>query len=355
MTLTLSIKLLPDGEQDALLRDTTRKFIMLINDILDCAYAVDDMPALTSKTTREELPSTLRNECCRTARSIWQKFKRGTVKTLPVLKKPVAMWNNQNFKVSDKEISFPVWKDGRSCRISVPAVITPEQYDILCAMKLGSLRITQKSGKWIAQIAYDAPEKECNDTGVMGVDLGLKCPAVCACSNGKVAFFGNGRKNKAIRRRYASRRRKLQKAKKTRTVKKLNNKEQRVMKDIDHKVSRQIVNFAVENGVKTIKLETLSGIRKRIAAKAKGNSTPARKSRKNNYFKNTWSFYRLAHYIEYKAKLAGIDVKYVSPAYTSQTCPKCGKHNHADDRVYRCDCGYHGHRDLVGATNILAA
>ena len=348
MNLTLSIKLKPTAEQDVLLKRTAKEYIRLINDILDCAYAVDDMPALTSKTVHAALPSALRNECCRTARSIWRKFKRGKVDTLPVLKKPVATWNNQNYKATDRDITFPVFVDGHSKRIAVRACITLEQYDILCTLKLGSLRITQKSGKWIAQIAYDAPEKECNDTGVMGVDLGLKCPAVCACSNGKVAFFGNGRKNKAMRRRYASRRTKLQKKSKTRVVKRIEHKENRVMRDIDHKISRQIINYAVGNGVKTIKLEDLKDIRKRV-------TVPARKSRKNNYFKNTWSFYRLAHYIEYKARLVGIDVVYVDPAYTSQTCPKCGKLNHADDREYLCDCGYHGHRDLVGAINILAA
>ena len=355
MTLTLNIKLIPDEEQNALLRDTARKFITLINDILDCAYAVDDMPMLTSKTVHAALPSTLRGECCRTARSIWRKFKRGKVDTLPVLKKPAVKWNNQNYKVTDRDITFPVFVDGHSKRIAVRACITDKQYAVLSTAKLGSLRITQKSGKWIAQIAYETQETVSSGTGTMGVDLGIKCPAVCVCDNGKKRFFGNGRKNKAMRRRYASRRRKLQKQNKQRAVKRIGDKENRIMRDIDHKVSRQIVNFAVENGVKTIKLETLSGIRKRIAAKVKGNSGPARKSRKNNYFKNTWSFYRLAHYIEYKAKLVGIDVMYVSPAYTSQTCPKCGKHNHADDREYLCDCGYHSHRDLVGATNILAA
>ena len=87
------------------------------------------------------------------------------------------------------------------------------------------------------------------------------------------------------------------------------------MTDQDHKISRAIVNDAVVNGVKTIKLEELSGIRQ-----------SARTSRKNEKNLHTWSFYRLAHYIEYKAALAGIRVEYVNPAYTSQICPVCGKH-----------------------------
>ena len=75
-------------------------------------------------------------------------------------------------------------------------------------------------------------------------------------------------------------------------------------------------------------------------------------SRKNNHSLHTWSFYRLAQYIEYKAGLEGIKVEYVNPAYTSQTCPVCGHVHHANDRNYTCKCGFHIHRDLLGAMNI---
>lgn len=95
----------------------------------------------------------------------------------------------------------------------------------------------------------------------------------------------------------------------------------------------------------TIKLECLEGIR---------NTTKI--SRKNKKNLHTWSFYRVAQYIEYKAKLEGISVEYVDPKYTSQKCPNCGKHHKANGRNYQCkDCGFQLHRDLVGATNILTA
>jgi len=93
--------------------------------------------------------------------------------------------------------------------------------------------------------------------------------------------------------------------------------------------------------VSVIKLEQLSNIR-----------STTRTSRKNNHNLHTWSFYRLAQFIEYKAKLAGIVVEYVNPMYTSQRCPKCNGINHATDRHYACKCGYHAHRDIVGAINI---
>ena len=116
------------------------------------------------------------------------------------------------------------------------------------------------------------------------------------------------------------------------------------MKDIDHKLSREIVNPAKAHDVSVIKLERLQNIR-----------STTRTSRKNNHSLHTWSFYRLAQFIEYKARLAGIKVMYVDPAYTSQRCPKCGSIHHADDRDYVCKCGYHIHRDLLGAINICSS
>ncbi len=127
----------------------------------------------------------------------------------------------------------------------------------------------------------------------------------------------------------------------TLAVVKTNNKEQRIMKDTDHKLSREIVNTAKAHDVSVIKLERLQNIR-----------STTRTSRKNNHNLHTWSFYRLATFVEYKAKLAGIKVEYVDPVYTSQICPISGRIQHVKDRNYICRCGYQTHRDLLGAINI---
>src|SRR2546425_6426020 len=117
------------------------------------------------------------------------------------------------------------------------------------------------------------------------------------------------------------------------------------MKQINHQLSRQIVNDADAQGVCVIKLEALAGIRA-------GTTSTSRRAnaRKNNRMKNTWSFYQLSAFITYKAERLGITVEQVDPAYTSQECPACGKHNKAQDRTYHCSgCGWKGHRDAVGA------
>ena len=120
------------------------------------------------------------------------------------------------------------------------------------------------------------------------------------------------------------------------------------MKDCNHKISRDIVNHAIEHGVGTIKIEALSGIRHGTTRTSRGA-----KARKNNRMKNTWSFYQLTLFITYKAARAGIRVEKVDPAYTSKECPACTHRNTAQDRTYVCvECGWHGHRDAVGAINI---
>ena len=116
------------------------------------------------------------------------------------------------------------------------------------------------------------------------------------------------------------------------------------MKDQDHKVSRAIINFAKENNISVIRLEQLTNIRQ-----------TARTSRKNEKNLHSWSFYRLSQFIEYKANLEGIKVEFVDPGYTSQTCPICLKQNKAQDRIYKCKCGFEKHRDIVGAMNIRYA
>lgn len=355
MQITVQVKIQPTKEQNALLVEITKEYIKTVNRIVSDYVTAGANLKYTSKTIKSELPSALRDQTRLDAKSIFQKYtkasrakgrkepdKQQAVK-VPILKKPVAIWNNQNYKVKAASLSFPVWQHGKSCRIEVKAMLTSYQQSLL-ANKLGTLRITQKSGKYIAQIAVQAPEGKSVGKQTMGIDLGLKIPAVAVIEDGKTKFFGNGRQNKFIKRRHRAVRRKMGKLKKLDAIKKRHNKEQRWMKDQDHKVSRQIVNFAKQNHVSTIRLEQLSGIRQ-----------TARTSRKNEKNLHSWSFYRLAQYIEYKAKLAGITIEYVNPKYTSQTCPICGERNKAKDRSYQCGCGYHGHRDRVGALNIISA
>ena len=320
MTLTLKLKLRPTPEQKELIQRTMQEYIHLVNDVMDYALALGGMPELSSGSVRASLPSALKNQCLLDVKSAWNRYLQ--TKRFPVFQKPVAIWNNQNYVIKPNGISFPVW-DRKCTRIFVKAVIPAETFRCLKTHKLGTLRLTWKGEKLIAQIAYEQAESDSGDCNEeMGVDLGMLCPAVCQTSGGKVKFVGNGRRNKQVRRRYKTRRKKLGQKKKLNAIRRSRNKEQRWMRDQDHKISREIVNFAIQNNVKAIKLEKLTNIR-----------STTRTSRKNSKSLQTWSFYRLEKFIEYKAALAWILVEYVDSRYTSQSCPHCGKRNKARGRT----------------------
>lgn len=353
--ITTQVKLLPTSEQILLLNSTMQEYINTTNNVVNNYVVSDNAVKHTSKSVLANLPSALKNQAIQDAKSIFKKYtknmkanaKKETDKQkeikVPILKKPIAVWNNQNYAIKFSYITFPVWINGKSTRILVKAVITAHQANLI-TNKLGTLRITKKLGKYIAQIAVDIEPIESTGTVAMGIDLGLKIPAVAVTENGTTKFCGNGRQNKYYKRKHRANRKKLGKLKKQKAINKLNNKEQRWMQDTDHKVSRQLLNFAKDNNVSVIRLEQLSGIRQ-----------TARTSRKNEKNLHSWSFYRLAQFIEYKAILEGIKVEYVNPKYTSQTCPACGEKNKAKDRKYQCSCGFKGHRDCVGARNIIIA
>ena len=362
MQLSETVKVYPTEYQKNLITQTMTEYIDIVNRLVFDAVNGHSIEKTTTADVSANLPSALTNQCIRDAKSIVKKHykychkavlknrslvKRGsTIRTkapnLPILKKPCCYINNQNYRLKNNCIEFPVMINGRSKRISVFVKLTDRQKALFSNAKFGTMRIVTKNHTLVAQIVYNVAEPELKSDGnVMGVDLGIKCPAVSYCSDGSVKFYGNGRKNKYLRRHYAYLRNKLQKSKKMSAIERINNKEQRIMKDIDHKLSHDIVQTAVAHNVKLIKLEQLSNV-----------CSTTRKSRKNNHSLHTWSFYRLAQFIEYKAKLAGISVEYVNPAYTSQTCPICGSVHHANDRNYTCECGFHIHRDLLGAMNI---
>lgn len=341
------------------------EYISVANRLVALHLSGTSVERFTTKDVDSDLPSKVKNPCLRLVKSAIKKYEKELWKcnkrkekgyenvkepTVPVFKSPFFGVETLNYDVLDNHIKFPIRENGKVRRIPIKAVIDERAKKHFDGKKLGEMKFVYQGRKIVAQIPYEVAEVEMREDGnVMGVDLGLKCPAVAYISNGKVKFYGSGRQNKYIRRRFTEIRRALQKKKHLKVVKTIGDKEQRIMKDFDHQLSRKIVNDAIADNVFVIKLENLKSIHKRISDAKKRMRKYARK---HNRYLHSWTFYRLAQFIEYKAKRAGIKVVYVDPAYTSQTCPKCGRNNKADDRNYVCECGYHVHRDLLGAINI---
>jgi len=79
--------------------------------------------------------------------------------------------------------------------------------------------------------------------------------------------------------------------------------------------------------------------------------------KKDRYVSVSWAFFDLRKKLEYKALLCGDKVLAVPPAYTSQTCPKCGHTEKANrdkrNHIFICQtCGYTSNDDRIGAMNL---
>lgn len=175
----------------------------------------------------------------------------------------------------------------------------------------------------------------------VGVDLGITHPAVTS----KNKFLGK-RSWKNVERRNFKLRRSLQ-AKGTKSAKrhlqKLSGRQKRFRRDCDRVLSKQLVQSCKKGS--TLVFENLKEIRS-------GNSKGKRFNRKLH----GWSFDQLQAFVEYKAKMRGIQVVYVDPRYTSQKCSKCkfrSKKNRISQSSFQCrSCGFRIHADLNAARNI---
>jgi putative transposase len=349
LTTTVPVRLYPTSDQGALLHAHCQEYIRTVN-VLVHPLDSDVLPQdASTKDFTAVLPSAVKNQVLRDARSVWKRsFELGVI---PVLRKPICQWNNQNWRIEGDTLFIPVCQDGQVGQIAVRCSGTEP------LGKPGILRIKRNRDKWVADVAYTLPESEPTpDTGIMGVDLGVKVPAVVHVIHQGTRFFGSGRHQRAKRRQFYARRKALQAAKKIRAVRQSQGKERRWMRDTNHKLSHEIVAHAQHQGVGTIRLEQLAGIRQRTARTSRGiPGRKAAKARKNNCLIATWPFHQLATFIAYKAARAGIVVEWVDPAYTSQTCPACFRRNQATDRRYVCaECGWTGHRDAVGRSITVA-
>ena len=115
-------------------------------------------------------------------------------------------------------------------------------------------------------------------------------------------------------------------------------------RDILHKVSRAVVDYAVETKAREIVIGDVRDI-----------ADGVHRGKNSNQKVSLWPHGKLRSYIAYKALLEGMATLLEDEHHTTQTCPGCGNKKKPKGRVYRCRvCGFVGHRDVVGASNILS-
>ena len=197
-----------------------------------------------------------------------------------------------------------------------------------------------KKGRWYFNLVLDLPTPSLTDkTAIFGVDLGENILA--ATSSGKL--FGGG-KVRYLRDQFLAKRRRLQSngsQSAKQLLKKISGKEARRIKQINHEVSKQIVQEAIREEAGIVVLEDLKNIRTRIRG---GKRLRSRLHR--------WSFRELQTLIEYKAENEGLRVVHVNPAYSSQTCSVCGLLGSRQGSHFKCSCRHQQHSDWNASRNL---
>ena len=128
-------------------------------------------------------------------------------------------------------------------------------------------------------------------------------------------------------------------------LKAIGQRENRWMQDVNHCVSKALVENNPEHTL--FVLEDLTGIR----------SFTEKVRVKDRYVSVSWSSYDLEQKLIYKAIQHHDKVIKVNPAYTSQCCPMCGHTEKANRNkkihLFCCrNCGYQSNDDRIGAMNL---
>lgn len=284
-------------------------------------------------------------------------------RTLDWLMKPVIFRRPQADLVRNRDYSFVADKKTGECLLSLNTLNDRIRvsYDLPKNFQkyfdgtwsFGTGKIVSLKGNWYFHIpmtkdvsGFDPDEV----VHVVGIDRGLHFIASTYDEKGKVDFI-NGKAIMRKRNKFAKVRAELQ-AKGTksakRKLKELSGRENRWMTDVNHWISKTLVQKYGSNTLFAV--EDLTGV-------SFCEELLSSRSSKQRQDLRTWTFYQLEQFLTYKANAVGSCVIKVAPDYTSQRCPKCGRihkeNRHHDTHEYICDrCGYRSNDDRIGAMNI---
>jgi putative transposase len=250
--------------------------------------------------------------------------------------------NNQNWKLETTDngsvvVGFPCISQWWYTPIHIHDEIRePVERVLEGEAKKSRLQVYRRGSDWFCSftVEYDTvPEGETP----IGVDIGERHILAAHALGTDESMLVSGKEARYLRRKYRSLRDSLQEAGALRARNRVGNKEHRRIRDLNHTLSRRLVDFADQFENPAIRIETLEGIRDRTEWSGV----------------HSWHFHQLQTFITYKAEQAGIRVESVDPAYTSQDCSSCGERGSRNGDYFRCDsCGYERHADLNAAANI---
>lgn len=268
---------------------------------------------------------------CVVAKSLITKYQRNKLcKRVTNLVLPICGDKGKQVKIESSGLRIPALFKKEIIPVLFPKPITGF---------IRQVEFFRQDKVWMMSYSYNSLKAEVNFSGVVGVDRNSvgNVAALADPDTGLVLRLGPD--TASLKSNFRNRRGNLQSKGAKRVLKITKRKQSRRTKDINHKVSRVIVDYA-KTHCKAVVLEDLGNIRKGKA--------------RRYVEKSQWSFAQLDGFIRYKAALLGVPVFYVDPRNTSKGCSRCGEINEVNGKQFKCSkCGHFDHRDANAAFNIV--
>ena len=356
MNITAKIQIIAAEADKVLLDETMSVYRNACNYVSDYVFRTHDLKQFS---LNKALYSTLREKF-----NLKSQMAQSVLKTVIARYKTILENQNEWIKPSFKKPQYDlVWNRDYSLTQNRFSINTlngrvklsyfsdgMSKYFDHTIYKFGTAKLVSKHGKYYLHIpvTYEIEESNISDIcNVVGIDRGINFVVATYDSKHNSGFI-SGKAIKQKRANYSKLRKELQMRhtpSSRRRLKAIGQRENRWMQDINHHVSKALV----ENNPKhtLFVLEDLSGIR----------NVTERVKTKGRYVSVSWSFCDLEQKLIYKAKQNQSSVIKVDPRYTSQCCPCCG-HVEKSNRnkkihLFTCKkCGYKSNDDRIGAMNL---
>ena len=343
VTRTLKLKFLALNKAKAeLFEQTTTEYTELANELL--RLPIDERKKLTTAKVVTSVKSALANQVIRQV-----KGKAGKkAKEFKLLPPEINYQNWRLFKVGETySVSFPTLKGVKRVPIEFSSKHWQSLLDRLLredkSLIKGTLKLYQKKNFWYALVSLTEEVPEVKSTDRVGVDRGQNQIATAVPRKGFGLLF-SGKEVKHRRRQFQRLRQQLQKARKYRADKKLEQKEQRWMRAVNHTISRRIVDFADWLDADLV-LEDLTGCRQTMKQSQKSRSD-------NSESRHAWAYYDLQMKLEYKQALNGRQVHIRPPHYTSLTSSINGVIGKRNGHWFKCTSGATLNADFNAGRNL---
>ena len=327
-----SLKFATNAKQETL-NDVFEEYKWLVNDFIDLLW--DKIDYLGSFATKEETDyvdtwMTVRIKQCaaKQAISIIKSQKKKHKKTMPIFNGNSIELDSRFVDIQEGENAFDIWVKlgsiGNKIKMFIP--IKKHKHFNKFTNEWSMLKSIRLRRSGFIDFFFKKDVEIKSEGEDIGVDIGIN--KMLTFSNGVV--LGEEIKDK---------------------INNVNRKEQksnawyRALGDLHNYIDQEINCINIYE-IKTIVLEDLTGI---------SHKTKNRVGKTTRRLIGHWNHKYIVDRIKNLCEVNRVDVAFVDPAYTSQTCRQCGhidKGNRSGEKFKCRKCGFKGNADYLASLNI---